>query len=180
MAADYVAKVRNLDWSGLRLLWSEIVSGSADGWAPGKAMEHLVLRAFELSGAEIRWPYDVPIAGETAEQIDGAVHVQMLSCLVECKDTADPVNIVPIAKLRNQLLRRHAGAVGLVFSRSGFTTPALTLAQFIAPQSILLWGGDEIAILLEQEDLVEPLRKKYRHCVETGIPDYDTRVEGLP
>lgn len=180
MPADYIQKARSLDWIGLRLLWAKIVSGSATGWAAGKAMEHLVLRAFELSGADVRWPYEVPIAGETAEQIDGAIHVGMLSCLIECKDSANAVNIEPIAKLRNQLLRRHAGAVGLVFSRSGFTTPALTIAQFIAPQSILLWGGDELAVLLEQEDLLAPLHKKYRHSVETGIPDYDTRVEALP
>lgn len=180
MPTDYIKKARKLDWIGLRLLWVKIESGSAGGWGPGRAMEHLVLRAFELSGADVRWPYEVPIAGETAEQIDGAVHVDMLSCLVECKDSANAVNIEPIAKLRNQLLRRPAGSVGLIFSRSGFTTPALTLAQFIAPQSILLWGGDELAVLLEHEDLVAPLRKKYRHCVETGIPDFDTREEALP
>lgn len=142
-------------------------------------MEHLVLRGFELSGAEVRWPYRVPIAGETAEQIDGAIHVDHFACLVECKDTAAEANIDSLAKLRNQLLRRHGGAIGLVFSRSGFTPPALTLAQFLAPQMILLWGGEELAVLLDREDLVEPLRRKYRHCIQTGSPDYDTREEAL-
>ncbi len=176
--ADYVGRVRRLDWRGLRELWSKIEAGSA-GWPAGKALEHLVLRAFELSGAAVRWPFDVPLAGETVEQIDGALHLQSLSCLVECKDTASPTNVEPIAKLRNQLLRRHSSAIGLVFSRSGFTLPAQTLAQFVAPQTVLLWNGGEIAYLLEQEDFASALLQKYRYCVETGFPDYDTREEVL-
>jgi hypothetical protein len=177
--ADYVRRVRRLDWQGLRDLWIQIEAGSAR-WAAGKALEHLVLRAFELSGATVRWPFDVPLAGETVEQIDGAVHLQGLSCLVECKDTASATNIEPIAKLRNQLLRRHSGAVGLAFSRSGFTSPALTLAQFLAPQTVLLWSGGEIAYLLDQEDFASALLKKYRYSIETGVPDYDSREEALP
>jgi hypothetical protein len=177
--ADYVGRVRRLDWQGLRDLWAKIQSGTTR-WGTGKALEHLVLRAFELSGAAVRWPFDVPLAGETVEQIDGAIHLDGLSCLVECKDTASPMNVEPIAKLRNQLLRRHSGAVGLVFSRSGFTPPAQTLAQFVAPQAVLLWNGGEIAYLLEQEDFASALRQKYRYCVETGVPDFDTREEILP
>jgi len=117
------------------------------------------------------------MAGETVEQIDGAVHIDSLSCLVECKDTVAAVNVEPIAKLRNQLLRRHAGSIGLLFSTRGFTDPALTLAQFLAPQTVLLWSGEEISFLLQREDFCSALLKKYRHSIETGLPDYDTRVE---
>jgi hypothetical protein len=139
MPVDYVNRVRQLDWSGLRRLWKEIEAGSAAGWPPGRALEHLVLRAFELSGATVRWPYPVSIAEETVEQIDGAVHVHLhgLSCIVECKDTAGPINTDAIAKLRNQLLRRPAGTIGLMFSRSGFTHSATVLAEFLAPQCVL-------------------------------------------
>jgi len=176
---DYVSRVRKLDWEGLRSLWEKIDRRSTPRWGKGKALEHLVLRGFELGGATVRWPYEVPMAGETVEQIDGAIHSGGLSCLVECKDAGVPVNVEPIAKLRNQLLRRHGGSIGLVFSTNGFTPPALTLARFLAPQIVLLWSGQEIEFLLQREDFCSALLKKYQYSVETGLPTYDTRVEEL-
>lgn len=179
MPIDYIGRIRQMDWQGLRLLWREIESGTA-AWPPGRALEHLVLRAFELSGATVRWPYTVPIAGETVEQIDGAVHVHGLSCIVECKDTAAPLNIDAIARLRNQLLRRPAGAVGLLFSRSGFTEAATTLAGFLAPQTILLWNGEEIAYLLQHTNFAAALVRKYRLSIENGTPNLNVGREVAP
>ena len=176
MPNDYVELVRQLDWQGLRRLWDRIEAG-ATGWPGGKALEHLVLRAFELSGATVIWPYSVPIGGEVAEQIDGVVFVDSLSCLIECKDTAEPTRVEVVAKLRNQLLRRHGAVIGALFSRTGFTPSAIALAQFLAPQTILLWTGDEIAYLLEQEDVRAALLRKYRYSVETGFPEYNLWME---
>jgi hypothetical protein len=176
MPVDYVERVRRLDWHGLRALWRRIEAGTT-GWPPGKAMEHLVLRAFELSGAQVRWPYRVYIGGELVEQIDGAVYVDSLCCLVECKDTRARTDAHALATLRNQLLRRHAGAIGLFFSRAGFTGAASTLAQYLAPQTILLWTGVETDAYLEQENFCAVLRSKYRHSVETGdaahVPEFE-------
>ena len=76
--SENIAHIRELDWSGLRLLWSSIKAGNATGWSPGRAFELLVLRAFELDGAEVRWPYLVYHAGELIEQLDGAVYVDGL------------------------------------------------------------------------------------------------------
>lgn len=177
MPTDYVKRVQRLDWTGLRALWEKIELRETRGWAAGKALEHLVLRAFELGGATVRWPYEIPLAGATVEQVDGAVHLDSLSCLVECKDTVEKVNAEPLAKLRNQLLRRHAGSIGLLFSTRGFTDPVLTLAQYLAPQTVLLWSGQEISFLLQREDFCSALRKKYQYSIETGLPNYDTRVE---
>jgi len=89
------------------------------------------------------------------EQVDGAVHLHGLSCIVECKDTGEPTRIEAIAKLRNQLLRRPAGA----------------------SQTILLWDGDEIAYLLARGDFAPALLEKYRRSVETGLPIFDIRQE---
>src|SRR4051812_40708911 len=108
-------------------------------------MEYLVLRAFQLDGAVVRWPYVVHEDGEEIEQIDGVVYFDSVAGMIECKDTDKPTNIEPVAKLRNQLLRRPSGTIGVVFSRSGFTEAASLLARFIAPQTILLWSGDEVA-----------------------------------
>jgi hypothetical protein len=177
MSEKDIKRIRKLGWAGLESLWSGIRAGTTPGWRAGAAFEYLVIRAFELDGADVVWPYSVPVGGEVVEQIDGAVHVDGLSCLVESKHFAGPVNVGPIAKLRSQLLRRPSHAVGLLFSVSGFTTPALTLAQYMAAQNILLWNPEELTHLLSVRGFRRALQVKYRRCVEMGIPDYDVRAE---
>lgn len=179
-AAEYESRIRALDWDGLRLLWAAIQRRDTPGWDSGKAFEYLVLRAFELDQARVRWPYTVDLFGEPIEQLDGAVHARGLSCLVESKDFVEDIAIGPIAKLRNQLLRRPAGTVGLMFSSSDFTSPAIMLAHFVLPQTILLWRGTEVADALEQKRICDLLEVKYRICVEQGMPDYRAHTRGVP
>jgi hypothetical protein len=133
-------------------------------------MEYVVLRAFELDGAQVRWPFTVEMADETVEQIDGAIYTESLACLVEVKDSVRAVDIDVLAKLRNQLARRPATALGLVVSRSGFTGPATTLAGFFAPQTVLLMRGTELGAALHEGRIVELLTEKYREAVERGMP----------
>lgn len=182
VAAKYESIIASLQWDGLRKLWDKIDNRQTPEWEAGKAFEYLVLRAFQLDGAEVKWPYRVKLFGEEIEQIDGVVYYSGLSCLVESKDFADKTNVdvAPIAKLRNQLLRRPAGTVGLVFSRTGFTDPARHLSYFSLPQTILLWNGEEIKYALEREEICELLILKYRVCVEDGLPDYDVREKDIP
>lgn len=179
---DYVAKISAFDWPDLAALWTRISAHpktSIPGWASGKALEHLVLRAFELSGAEVIWPYPVKLGGAVVEQIDGIILMEGYTCMVEVKDQTDNVNVEPLAKLRNQLQRRPGGVVGSVFSSSGFTEPAVTLAYYMAPQAILLWQGPEIAFLLGKRDFKDAFRLKYRALLQHGKPDYDIRAGGL-
>jgi hypothetical protein len=170
-------KISTYKWRGLVRLWEEIESRTTSGWESGKALEYLVLRAFQLEGAEIKWPYQVNLVGETIEQIDGVVYSNNLACLIECKDQSEEVNIEPVAKLRNQLLRRPGSTIGIVFSRSGFTDPAVTLARFLAPQTILLWDGTEIEYALKKHAFRRGLDAKYRYCVENGFPTYNLLEE---
>ena len=108
-ASECESRIQELDWDGLRTLWDAIARRDTYGWEEGRAFDYLVLRAFQLDRARIRWPYWVSIGGETMEQIDGAVHWRTLSCLVESKDfLEDPVNIEPIAKLRNYEMKSPA------------------------------------------------------------------------
>ncbi|MEA5485452.1 MULTISPECIES: restriction endonuclease [Pseudanabaena] len=180
-AAEYESIIKSLQWDGLRSLWYEIAKRDTPSWESGKAFEYLVIRAFELDGAEVRYPYKVRLFEEEIEQIDGAVHIAGFSCLVESKDfTEKKVDIAPIAKLRNQLLRRPIATVGLVFSRTGFTDPARTLSRFLSPQAILLWDGDEIEYALDNEKLCELLILKYRVCIEDGLPDYNITTRNIP
>lgn len=179
---DYVAKITDYDWADLEVLWKRIEDkpGSAFvGWAKGKAFEHLILRAFQLEGAEVIWPYPVDLEGQIVEQIDGMVECDGFSCLIEAKDWDRDLNIEPLAKLRNQLLRRPAGVLGSVFTSGGFTDPAKTLAKFMAPQAILLWQGPEITSLLAGKKFRAALKWKYSALAKAGIPDWDVRA-GAP
>ncbi|MFL5540070.1 MAG: restriction endonuclease [Longimicrobiaceae bacterium] len=169
-ATDYAARIRLLDWEGLRDLWDRSARGPVPGWPAGRAFEHLILRAFELDGATVRWPFEIRPGGSVLEQIDGAVYVDHLSCLIEAKDSTAPVDIAVLAKLRAQLARRPGGVVGLAFSRSGFTESAVVLAGYFAPQTVLLWSGAEVRECLQNESFVVMLIAKYRECIEQGAP----------
>lgn len=174
---EYQQRIAQLDWQDLTELWEGIKRGWTPGWEPGKAFEYLVLRAFELDGAIVRWPFVVWLEDEPVEQVDGAIHADGLYCLLETKDSIRPISVGPLAKLRGQLARRPAGAVGLLFSRSGFTGPAASLARFVAPQTILLWKGSDVESLLESRQMRRALRVKYRGCIEEANPNYDFRRE---
>jgi Restriction endonuclease len=175
---EYKARVKAYNWKELDDLWDRIISRETDDqWATGKALEYFVVRAFELSGVHIVYPYRVVLNNEEIEQIDGVVYSNNLTCLIECKDTSKEVNVEPIAKLRNQLFRRPAVVIGSIFSFKGFTAPAVVLSQFLAPQTILLWNSDMIKFSLDQRDFASALLKKYRYYVEYGIVDYDLTSE---
>jgi hypothetical protein len=167
---DYRTKIKAYEHGDLLALWQHIQAGNTPDWDSGKAFEYLILRAFELEGAEVRYPYRIQREGEEIEQLDGIIYSDNLACLVESKHFQTiPTNFEPIAKLRNQLLRRPAATIGMVFSFSGFTAPALLLAEFVAPQTILLWNGNEISFALERQIFRASLIKKYRYAIEHGM-----------
>src|SRR3954470_17424308 len=88
----------------------------------GKALEHLVVRAFKLGALDAEYPYHVPPGGRILEQIDGAIFMEGQCFLIECKDE-DATDIEAISKLRIQLLRRPESTLGCVFTRQRFTGP---------------------------------------------------------
>src|SRR5438046_170576 len=63
-AEEYEARIKKLRWPGLQKLWESITRRDTPGWGAGKAFEYLILRAFELDGARVRWPYPVNLFGE--------------------------------------------------------------------------------------------------------------------
>ena len=164
-----------MDREALLRLWQGIQNGDTPDWPSGRAFEYLIIRAFELDGATVRYPYTVSFrdSGNALEQIDGAVHHAGLSVLIEAKDQADPLSVEPIAKMRNQLLRRPAASIGAIFSRSGFSEAARHLAAFMAPQAVLLWGRKETDLMLARSGMCEALVTKYRFAVEEGLTDYN-------
>ncbi|OAD20757.1 hypothetical protein THIOM_003518, partial [Candidatus Thiomargarita nelsonii] len=110
----YKYKISQYQWDDLLNLWEAIKNGDTPEWSPGKAFEYLIVRAFQLEGADVIYPFSVKMAREELEQIDGVVYTSGLACLIESKDQKTSVNIEPIAKLRNQLLRRPATAIGMI------------------------------------------------------------------
>ncbi len=179
---EYQAAIQGYGRRELLELWDKVIAADTQEafWTPGKAFEYLIVRAFELEGAEVRYPYIVKIAEAIVEQIDGVVYSHGLSCMIESKDWKGYVGFEPIAKLRNQLLRRPGSTIGAVFSRTGFTDPAVTLAQFLSPQTVLLWGGDEVLYALERFRMRESLLVKYRASVEQGLSYYNLVLGDLP
>lgn len=113
---EYQAEIRRLKWPGIKALWGHVIAGKVDKWwEEGKAFEYLVVRMFELDMADVTWPYTVHLFDGTAnEQIDGVARFGGLHWVIESKDENENIAIDPIAKLRNQLLRRPWGTVGLV------------------------------------------------------------------
>ena len=109
------------------------------GWPGGKAFEYLVLRAFELEGAEVTWPFSVRRNGEVLEQLDGAVQDIGLFCLLEMKHYRENIDIEAIARMRGRLARRPAQTMGAIFSMRGFTPAARLLSQYTSPPNVLLW-----------------------------------------
>ena len=170
-------RIRKFARNRLLKLWAQITARDAQDWGSGKALEYLVLRAFQVEGAAVTWPFDVKAEGKTIEQIDGVIFSDSISSLVECKDYAIPVNFEPIAKLKQQLSRRPPGTIGCCFAKNGFTQEALILTERSTPQNVLLWHGDEIEFALRTKCFRRGLIRKYRMCVEKALPDFKINLE---
>lgn len=169
-AEEYRTRAQAMGWSELFVLWNDILADKTAGWDDGKALEHLVIRGFELSKLPVEYPYDVPPGGKPLEQIDGLVYLNDIAFLVECKDK-DKVDVEAVAKLQHQLLRRPPTAMGCVFVSGKFTEPALVLAGYTAPHRITLWSGVDIKDALSKKDFGGVLRKKYHDLCMYGLTD---------
>ncbi|MCC7422267.1 MAG: restriction endonuclease [Planctomycetaceae bacterium] len=157
----------------LKQLWNLIrQEQDIEGWSKGRAFEYLVIRAFELEGATIGWPYRVnyPQRFGTMEQIDGYVHLEGVTFLIESKDYSDPMSIEAIAKLRFRLEGRPAATMGVVFARSNFSLPTEVFAQFCSPLNVLLWSADDLDYAIEEGTMIKGLRDKYDFAVKFGLP----------
>jgi hypothetical protein len=164
-----------LGWADVERLWTQVQDRNVVGWDAGKALEHLVIRGFSLSGLRVEYPYEVALGGRTLEQVDGMVYLGEVPFLVECKDRPS-VDIEVIAKLRNQLGRRPPSTMGCVFSSGEFTAPAIILANFAVPHRITLWARDDIGEAIEGRDFAALLRRKYHELCMFGLTDHSLRT----
>lgn len=163
-------RAEKLSWEDLERLWQDLRRDAVAGWRLGKAFEHLVMRAFSLSGLRTEYPYNVPVAGHPLEQIDGLVYLRDTPFLVECKDRSS-ADIGAIAKMRNQLARRPPATMGCVFVSGAFSDPAVILTNFAAPHRITLWDGTDVAEALTARDFASTLARKYHDLCMFGLTD---------
>lgn len=172
---EYQQRAATMKRRELNRLWAQIQTKKTPRWDPGKAFEYLLLRAFQLEGLLVRWPFTVPMEGRVVEQIDGTVYLDGLGFLVQAKDHRDNVDMGPVCALRSQLGRRPATAFGLLFSASDFTPAAMVLVKYQSPLSVLLWRGEEVEFGLGHKKMAKGLHAKYAHAIEDGVPDFDIR-----
>ena len=175
---NYREKAQKLTWKSLPPLWQRIKDGETPGWDDGKAFEHLIVRAFELSDLRVEYPFDVPPGGKRIEQIDGMVFLGQILFLLECKDT-ETVNIAVIAKMSNQLSRQPPATMGCVFTTGGYTEQAGMLADFAVPHRIILWAAEDIEEALAARDFSKTLVKKYEDLCKFGLTDYSPYFRSL-
>jgi hypothetical protein len=175
---EYIKRAEGMSWDDLNKFWELIKADNTPDWEGGKAFEHLVIRAFRLDGLDAEYPYDVPPGGRPIEQIDGLVHLQCYTFLIECKDK-ESVDIEAIAKLRNQLLRRPETTCGCVFTTGGFTEPALIVTDYSVPHRILLWSELNIEGCLKKKNFKAVLLEKYRHLCKFGLTDHSPSYREL-
>ncbi|MFP2930856.1 restriction endonuclease [Pyxidicoccus sp. 3LG] len=173
--AVYRERVRALDSAGFHRMWQVVHErDNLVGWPSGKALEYLLLRAFQLEGAEVTWPYEVRKDGALLEQIDGAVYFDGLSCLIEARDWQASLDFLVIAQMKARLLRRPRMTLGAVFATGTFTEASVQMAEFVPPPDVLLWNGDEISWAIEHGTLREGMRRKLRYAVENGFVNRGT------
>ena len=180
MAINYEEMIERIKQKGsadLGAMLTALETENPQGWEPGKVFEYIILRSFDIGGARVIWPYSVYHEGKQLEQIDGAIYLDDLRCLVEAKDRDQTEGIEPISKLRSQLLRRPATTMGLVFTTSQFSIPAKMLIRMMNPLNILLWDYRELHEAIAHNYICQALRTKFMFAVEWGMPDYDTRKD---
>ncbi len=118
------------------------------------------------------WPYEVRRNGVLLEQVDGAVYCDGVTCLIETKDQASPIDFMAISRMKVRLQRRPRTVIGAVFSTGEFTRTAVQLTESLPPPDVLLWDGVDIEWALLRRGMREGLRQKLRHAIEQGFADF--------
>lgn len=166
-------EARAWERADLLRIWDAIKAGqSIAGWPPGKAFEYLVVRAFEIEGARVLWPFEVvyPQKFGTMEQVDGVVYLGERAFLLESKNQSEAMAVEAVARLRMRLESRPPGTMGVLFSVQNFTLPTEVFAQFATPLNVLLWENTDLDLALTNASMVASLRTKLEHATENGLP----------
>ena len=166
-----IKRVQGYDWIQLERFWQKIKNKTAPKWSKGKALEYMLIRAFDLEGAEVLYPYNNEVL-KAQEQFDGFVFVKELGVgfLIECKDWNDKVAFDELAKLHGRLSYRMNTACGLFLSRSGYTPSAIEMMYMVHPHNIILWEFSDIDECFKNRTFLKALKYKYQYAMVTADP----------
>ena len=153
-----IEEIRNYNWPKLLKFWSQIKIGNTPGWQKGKALEYMFVRAFDLGGAHVAYPYINEVNNRAKEQFDGYVFIPELGAgfLIECKDWNENASFDELAKLHGRL---------------NYRMPASELIYMMHPQNILLWSFAEIEECFKHHKFVAALMFKYQYAKMTANPN---------
>lgn len=181
---QYESKIRKYNKSQLIKLWTGILKKDTPDWEQGMALQYLVVRSFELEGAEVTYPFSVnkPVNITTkkriVEQLDGVVYIPKygLSIIIESKDKRKNSNIEPVAKLTLQLNKRPSSTIGAIFSSKSFTDSTIYQVTTLHHPTVLLWEKNDIDYCLKKKGFIIGMITKYKHAVEHGIRVLDLKT----
>lgn len=175
MSPDECLKLSSTwDRKEMRAIRDVLLQGKTPkGWDKGKALEYLVLRAFEADKLEVTFPFNVAFAKQTVEQIDGSVVLSGIRFLLESKSgLSSSVDFTPIGKLHAQLSRRPATTLGIVFALNDFSPAAVDLADRTGPR-VMLWHPGDLELGLEKKGAMRRvLDVKYARAQEYGVASF--------
>jgi hypothetical protein len=68
---EYVKRAEAMQWVDLAGLWEAIKVEKTPDWEGGKALEHLVVRAFQLDGLTVEYPTMYRLEGRPLSRSTG-------------------------------------------------------------------------------------------------------------
>ena len=136
---------------------------SQDPRARGYALETLLRDLFALFDLDPRAAFRIE-----GEQIDGAFALDSNNFLLEAKWHAVPTPRKDLDAFAAKIADKIENTLGLFISITGFEPTAVTKHSGKGSAMILMDGSDLYAVLEGRVDLVELLRRKYRHAAQTG------------
>ncbi len=168
-------------WNDLRAIWSELAPGPEAGTPKfrsrdlnpqqaGLVFEWWILEGFRLSHIGGHRPFRVSLDGSmTLEQVDGIILEGWAGFLIESKFQAAGVDVDPIYRLHFLVERRPIGTLGLFFSASGYTRPALETSRFLTPMRVLLFDAADLHWAMQRPaGMREMVRRKWTLALKAG------------
>lgn len=164
-----INRIRTYDWSKLERLWKKVRDGKKTGWADGKALEYLFIRAFELENADVEYSYNNKVI-KSKEQADGYIYLPSISTgfIVECKDWDSKIAFDEVAKLNSRLSYRMPSVYGIFVSMSDYTPSAMELMFMMQPRRILLWSKTDIDECFKKHKFIKALTHKFQYAMMTA------------
>jgi hypothetical protein len=121
----------------------------------------------------VHHPYTIPTSSgdRTREQGDGLIVDGWQGFLVESKFASDAIGIDPIFRLHMLVEQRPIGTMGLFFSASGYTEPAMESSEFLKPIRVLLFDRKDLEWAFRFPNRMRSLiRRKMAFALKYGKP----------